>query len=370
MMREIKKWLKAIGEMTENRSRYFKYGVDEVCAFNLRRVNQCSFICVFLCAILFLITPHMYPRWVISIPYYMLMIFSVICWIISRVCLRKEINSHMVSHTATFLFNTILLVLISYIDGVENPASEAVYLPILFLVMPVIFAVPVFWSFLINLIIEIFYLIITYNAKSMELFVNDAYATVLSLVFSVIMSNLILNLRCRENLAKLRYKKMSTIDGLTNVLNKSTASLLAKAYFKDRKADEGCTLLIMDVDKFKDVNDKLGHQMGDVILEKFGRILIDSFKGNDIVGRVGGDEFMVLMKNMPDLEIVKKRCEKLNENVKKIQSIGVEINVTCSIGAVIINSSDVTFDEAFAAADAALYETKNGGRDGYVIKEI
>ena len=62
--------------------------------------------------------------------------------------------------------------------------------------------------------------------------------------------------------------------------------------------------------------------------------------------------------------------QKYDGNVQKIQSIGVEINVTCSIGAVIINSSDVTFDEAFAAADAALYETKNGGRDGYVIKEI
>lgn len=87
-------------------------------------------------------------------------------------------------------------------------------------------------------------------------------------------------------------------DALTGLFNKQYTEEFINQVLEDQQLPQLHAFLIMDVDKFKNVNDTYGHAVGDIVLEQFGKLLKSHFRGYDIVGRIGGDEFAVLMKNV------------------------------------------------------------------------
>lgn len=124
----------------------------------------------------------------------------------------------------------------------------------------------------------------------------------------------------------------------------------------------------MDVDKFKEVNDVYGHTVGDAVLHTFGELLNRQFRENDIVGRIGGDEFIVLMWNVSSREAVRSKAEKLLEETKKLAFAEMDgKGITISIGIALYPEHGNTYMELYRIADQALYETKRGGRNGYTI---
>ena len=104
-------------------------------------------------------------------------------------------------------------------------------------------------------------------------------------------------------------KEEGSKDLLTGLLNKISFEREAGKYLtKSRKTEHGA-LLIIDFDNFKMVNDSFGHLTGDAILKCFGEILMRTFGEADIIGRVGGDEFMVLMTGEVSEELIQRKCD-------------------------------------------------------------
>ena len=156
---------------------------------------------------------------------------------------------------------------------------------------------------------------------------------------------------------------------MTKIYNARTARQQAETYL--RHFTEGCALLIVDLDDFKQINDHYGHMFGDEVLVKAAETIKNLFRSLDIVGRIGGDEFLVLMKDISDQEIVRKRCEQLNEEFHEIykEHLG-ENRLSCSIGVAFSPSHGDSYVELFHCADKALYEAKALGRDQYVFYHI
>ncbi len=154
-------------------------------------------------------------------------------------------------------------------------------------------------------------------------------------------------------------------DPLTKLYNKTTTkSLIEECIEKDSSAQHA--LIIIDLDNFKTINDTRGHAAGDQILLAFTTALNKNFRETDILGRAGGDEFVVLIKNVQSVAMV---CDKLQRLTSSFKKYGIDNGfpgrLSCSIGVAMYNKDGKTYDELFKKADAALYEAKRNGKDQY-----
>ena len=157
-------------------------------------------------------------------------------------------------------------------------------------------------------------------------------------------------------------------DALTGLYNKGATMQLIQNALEDSKKDTLNALMIIDLDNFKEVNDLMGHAQGDQVLVDTAAALNDIFKGGDIVGRIGGDEFVVFMKNLNAISNADILANKVVRNVNfSFDYENRQINVTCSVGIAIFPYHGRDYDELFHKADKAVYTAKANGKCGYRI---
>ncbi|MGL6108099.1 sensor domain-containing diguanylate cyclase, partial [Romboutsia sp.] len=160
-------------------------------------------------------------------------------------------------------------------------------------------------------------------------------------------------------------------DELTKVLNRREAMKRSKYFFEKAKQGKKVYILMIDIDNFKRVNDTYGHQEGDKVLTKVASTIKSSLREKDIVGRYGGEEFIVLVKlegEKYDLKVA-ERIRRNVENIEFESEFGETIKVTVSIGMVKVSSSDSCIEEAIGFSDKALYMAKNSGKNKVVVYE-
>lgn len=152
-------------------------------------------------------------------------------------------------------------------------------------------------------------------------------------------------------------------DLLTGLLNKLTFETDTKEALTKKKDGVYSALFIFDFDNFKKVNDNYGHLAGDEALKAFGNILTRSFRAHDIVGRVGGDEFMVYMPDLPEANL-SRTDEVANEVLTDLKAVVLSNGATgfsCSIG-IGTSKENVDFAALYKVADIGLYKAKQNGK--------
>lgn len=165
---------------------------------------------------------------------------------------------------------------------------------------------------------------------------------------------------------KRRLVTKSQIDGLTGLYNASTVKKLINESIRIKGKHEIDVLIAIDCDKFKYINDTYGHLTGDLVLKNVSEGLKITFRQDDIIGRIGGDEFCVYMKNIPLIDLVQSKCQQLNRAIQEINR-GFHISVSCGI---VFLKEESTYEELFAKADKALYEAKSkGGGQSVIYRE-
>jgi diguanylate cyclase (GGDEF)-like protein len=159
------------------------------------------------------------------------------------------------------------------------------------------------------------------------------------------------------------HKAAAAVDPLTSLFNRRGFSDLSGRMI-EREAGLGrpISVLIFDLDHFKSVNDRFGHQAGDEILKLFARILVHTLRVTDIVARIGGEEFAALLPcSTADAETAAERIRDTFDNAG-VQVDGVPLPTTVSIG-VATGEQAIDLNALLAAADTALYRAKRGGRN-------
>ena len=171
-----------------------------------------------------------------------------------------------------------------------------------------------------------------------------------------------------------RLIKMATIDDLTQIYNRRYfIELVTKELQEAEKATVPTSLLFMDIDYFKRINDTYGHSIGDMVLKKLAGEIGRSISDSDIFGRFGGEEFALLLPGK-DLEKARKRAEQICGLVSKMtipiqqKEKTTEIKTTISIGVVVYeHNSFEDLDTLMKKADSALYKAKESGRNRVMI---
>lgn len=151
-------------------------------------------------------------------------------------------------------------------------------------------------------------------------------------------------------------------DSLTGLLNSETTRLRTAQQLRALEADEQGALLVVDIDCFKGVNDTYGHLVGDRVLTDIASILRESFRMGDVVGRLGGDEFMVFLDRVSSPDAVLEKCDRLRRAIEQHVYSGTDCRATISVGMALAHAGD-SFDDLYCRADEALYAAKRDGRN-------
>ena len=167
--------------------------------------------------------------------------------------------------------------------------------------------------------------------------------------------------------ATILIQRQAELDGLTGILNKSSTEKMCEEYLKNSGKGQNCALFIMDIDNFKSVNDTLGHMQGDALLRRMGTILRGVFRESDVVGRVGGDEFMALMKDIHDESSITMKADRIREELSEVFTEEEIHQIGCSIGIATNFKQEISFQEMYKKADQALYQAKKRGKRCYVV---
>ena len=125
-----------------------------------------------------------------------------------------------------------------------------------------------------------------------------------------------------------------------------------------------CTVMMLDIDNFKKINDTMGHAFGDEVLRNLAVRLQSMFRATDIVGRTGGDEFMVFLKDIRDITMIEREGKKIEQFFHQFE-VGeyVKYSVTASVGAAVFPGDGNTFENLYKSADNALYVSKRRGKN-------
>lgn len=172
---------------------------------------------------------------------------------------------------------------------------------------------------------------------------------------------------------KIEMKKRATTDGLTGCINKISFEEKVREILNSSHNVKH-SLLFIDLDDFKFVNDNYGHGYGDFLLKTVAKRLLSSVKDNDIVGRVGGDEFIIFLRDIKNEEFISNIATRIIENVNKEMSFGtgpscdsISHSIKCSIGISVFPNNATSYEEICDTADKALYISKEKGKNVYTF---
>lgn len=290
--------------------------------------------------------------------------FMGCCWAVSPF-LFSELNNDLLTTSAIF---AALITIISIFSIMSLPRIDF------------------FILFLIPLLCRIYYQLFHYHTQNMpvlDLFMGVNLFVVTQIVLSFKLRDIYQNQihlkiknedlalslsKSEEELKQMvsLYKSLSLHDELTSLPNRRYLQNAFNQYKSSTEAAAKYALMVVDLDHFKRVNDRYGHQTGDLVLKEVSELLKNNIRKNDVVARVGGEEFVILLPNIQETEllVVSERLRRAIEN-RQFNVNNEDFTITVSIG-ISLNTLKLEMEESFELADQAVYQAKRNGRNQIV----
>ncbi|MCL2253207.1 MAG: sensor domain-containing diguanylate cyclase [Lachnospiraceae bacterium] len=186
-------------------------------------------------------------------------------------------------------------------------------------------------------------------------------AVISGFIIVIIVANMLAKLRNTANTKELMEK--ADTDLLTGLFNKVATERRVMEYFATHP-NEQAIMYVLDIDNFKKINDTMGHAFGDEVLRSLGSQITPIFRASDIIGRIGGDELIILLKNIYSDENLIRESTKVARFFHDFKAGEyVKYSATASIGAAIFPRDGKDFESMYKAADQALYMAKKRGKN-------
>ncbi|MCW8915810.1 MAG: diguanylate cyclase [Magnetovibrio sp.] len=179
----------------------------------------------------------------------------------------------------------------------------------------------------------------------------------------------ILDISERKDMER-RLKSLATIDDLTQIPNRRELDhRVQQALMRNQRAGEKLALLFIDMDGFKEVNDQFGHEAGDIVLKEVASRLTNLIRKSDVAGRMGGDEFAVLLDSKVTQDSVSTVAKKLLKGLSEPYHVNdsAHAKLTASIGIAFSPDDGSSLRQLLAQADEAMYAAKNLGKNTYSL---
>ena len=251
-------------------------------------------------------------------------------------------------------------------SAVFSPNDRMVTVFFVMIILPVLYIERPVWSYLtiiVSCALAICASILVKHGNS-KLLSDDELAVLACGLASISFITATRDVMLRDIQSMEYFREKSEKDVMTDVYNREGCMKRIRA-FLDEEAP--CALMMMDIDDFKQVNDRRGHVQGDRVLQLLGQVLRNRTHREDVVGRFGGDEFVVLLKDMDDADFASARAGDIRSDFTALcQKEGLG-RITCCIGIAIRSARLHDFDCLYRAADKALYHAKVMGKDAHQV---
>lgn len=251
----------------------------------------------------------------------------------------------------------------------NKPNTPAITFIAFLLITPLFMIDKPFFMSLELIVASTVFLIWMYYVKDIETWKVDFMDTIIFTIVAILIHIIVNSIRIKEFVLIRRINMQKDTDELTGLTNKAALTKEINDFFKNNPNGKGL-LFVLDVDYFKSINDSYGHDVGDEVLRELGGYLRQKFMNNEIVGRFGGDEFIIFFRNTDDTVLAEQRAnEIIKETIDLVKLPSDEVKFGVSIGAAIYQGKEKNYSELFKKADIALYKTKASRKIHYIMYE-
>ena len=280
-------------------------------------------------------------------------IYSVIASVLFFV-LKKD---SLIAQLLIYLSISVLFVFGAFIT--QNKPSVPAITFIAFLLITPMFMIdrPYYMAFELLCASSIF-IVWMYFVKEPDIWKADLMNTIIFTLTAIVIHILVNSFRIKEFVLIRKINEQKDTDELTGLKNKATLTRQINEFMNNDSNNKG-VLFMLDINYFKTINDTYGHDVGDSVLKQLGNYLKEKFHNDEIVGRFGGDEFIIFLNNTDDAELAMKiASEIVNESGERVKLPTSEVEFSVSIGMAIYHGQEKNYSELFKKADIALYKTK------------
>lgn len=287
------------------------------------------------------------------VSYLIAFIYSVIATVFFFILKRDSLAAQLLiylSISMLFLFGAFITQ--------NKPTSPAISFIAFLLITPLFMIDKPFFMSIELVLASIIFLVWMYFVKDIEVWKADLMNTTIFTFVGILIHVMVNSFRIKEFVLIHKINEQKDTDELTGIKNKAALTRDINEFIKLSSNNKGI-LYVIDIDYFKKINDTYGHDTGDVVLHKLGTYLKQKFINHEIVGRFGGDEFIVFLRNNDDVEAAKKfAAEIIEETAEQIKLPTEEFTFSLSVGLVVYRGKEKNYSELFKKADIALYKTK------------
>ena len=334
------------------------YEIDRSNLYMLRKVCMYASV-VFICMLLFgyMLVPgfKINPGHILFVPF-MTVFFLINIYTSNNQDIPRN-RARLICMSFYFLLGIDLVI----IEICSNSSRHDVWFILAVMAYPVLYIDRLYrYGFQLTVACT-FYCLLIFMFMGREYALITTYYVIGAYTLSQIIGRMILGVRSKQGLSMADLKRFGALDKLTQVYNKGALIQEINAYLMRKGQEDVCAMCIIDVDNFKTVNDSLGHSGGDLLLHEIGKLLNENFRPSDIIGRFGGDEFVVFMPNMSDSRLIELRCRTMQMILADF-NIGNSEPFSLSIG-VVVDEGNHSQEDIFRMADDALYKSKMEGKN-------
>lgn len=294
------------------------------------------------------------------------LIYSAVITIVFFIIKRKDA---LLNQFLIYLSISLLLLFGCFITA-NKPEVPGITFIVFLLLTPMFMIDKPYFMSLELIIASTVYLIWMYNVKTAQVFRIDLVNVVIFTLVGIFVHIITNSTRIKEFVLIRKINIQKDIDELTGLKNKASLTREITDYIEgDYKAKKGL-FFVLDIDYFKLINDTYGHDVGDRILVELGQYFRNKLVNNEIIGRFGGDEFILFIKDNDDVDYAKKLALEIEDEIGKAIKLPDEENkISVSIGIAIYQGEEKHYSEIFKKADEALYHTKANRQEKFSINQ-
>lgn len=364
----LEKWL-WFGLKEEEAQKYQR----EIAVDNLRIVKKESLVITILCGLygLYFISKEGFFERGLSI--FAGVIIMLLVYVASSLYLKK--NGDTVARTVSWIIMATFIAcaygITIYLGTFESRGNLAVTCVSLFIFLQINFDLLPRYNMVATVIAAIVFFVCSYLSKPMGQFIYDVMDALLAIIIGAIVAWEKSKIKWENAIAHEKLEKDRDIDILTGLWNRQAFERHVEHILKEKQV-ESMAVAMIDLDKFKRINDSYGHGIGDEYLCHFSEIFLQSVKKNTIVGRRSGDEFFLFIYNFVTVENLEQANVEFQNRLKEMPIIlpdGKEKVIQISMGVSWTKDVNIKWTQLLAAADEQLYYIKEHGRNGFQIEE-